>query len=128
MDDRALLKLAEDAMERAYAPYSGYRVGACLLAKDGRAFIGFNVENASYSLSICAERGAMMHALIAGARDFEAVAVVAEKSPPWPCGACRQMLNEFAPKIRVIVMQSGREPLALSLDKLLPHAFGPGSL
>ena len=127
-NDKALLKLAMDAMERAYAPYSGYRVGACLLAGDGRTFMGCNVENAAYGQSICAERGALMNALAAGAREFEAIAVTAEKSQPWPCGACRQMLNEFAPQLRVTVMQAGYEPLTTVLDALLPHAFGPGNL
>ena len=128
MDDRALLKLAEQAMGRAYAPYSGYRVGACLLASDGRVFMGCNVENAAFGLTICAERGALMNALVAGAREFDAIAVTAAKSPPWPCGACRQTLNEFAPALRVIVRQSGQEPQSMPLDALLPHAFGPGSL
>lgn len=92
----ALLKLADDAAREAYCPYSKYRVGAALLAADGRTFCGCNVENASYGLTLCAERAAFAAAVAAGRRRFLAVAVVAAgPAMPYPCGACRQVMAEF---------------------------------
>lgn len=125
--DQTLLALAQKARERSYSPYSGYAVGAALLCADGRIFQGCNVENASFGLTNCAERTAMFKAISEGAEEFTAIAIAAEGSAPWPCGACRQVLNEFAPGIRVIVTWDGQIAEA-SLDQLLPHGFGPKSL
>jgi len=127
ISDEALLALAVSARERSYSPYSGYAVGAALLCADGRVFQGCNIENASFGLTNCAERTAMFKAISEGADEFVAIAIAAEKSAPWPCGACRQVLNEFAPDIRVLVTWDGNVDEA-PLSELLPHGFGPKSL
>lgn len=126
--DEELLRRAREALKNAYAPYSRYRVGACILAADGRMFCGCNVENASYGLTICAERGAVMAAVASGAREFERIAIVSEGSLPWPCGACRQVLREFAPDIEVLVQDSEGNTHRATLSELLPMSFGPESL
>lgn len=127
ISDETLLSLAIAARERSYSPYSGYAVGAALLCADGRVFQGCNIENASFGLTNCAERTAMFKAISEGATEFTAIAIAAEKSAPWPCGACRQVLNEFAPNIRVLVTWDGHVEEA-PLSQLLPHGFGPKSL
>ena len=127
VSDETLLALARKAMERSYSPYSNYAVGAALLCADGRVFQGCNIENASFGLTNCAERTAMFKAISEGAQEFTAIAIAASGSAPWPCGACRQVLNEFAPGIRVIVTWDGNVD-EMSLDQLLPHGFGPKSL
>lgn len=127
VSDETLLALAINARERSYSPYSGYAVGAALLCADGRVFQGCNIENASFGLTNCAERTAMFKAISEGASEFTTIAIAAEKSAPWPCGACRQVLNEFAPDIRVIVTWDGHVDEA-ALSQLLPHGFGPKSL
>lgn len=127
VSDETLLALARKAMERSYSPYSHYAVGAALLCADGRVFQGCNIENASFGLTNCAERTAMFKAISEGAEEFTAIAIAASGSAPWPCGACRQVLNEFAPGIRVIVTWDGNVD-EMSLDQLLPHGFGPKSL
>lgn len=127
ISDETLLALAVSARERSYSPYSGYAVGAALLAADGRVFQGCNIENASFGLTNCAERTAMFKAISEGATEFTAIAISAETSAPWPCGACRQVLNEFAPGIRVLVTWGGHVEEA-PLSELLPHGFGPKSL
>ena len=133
MNDNELLALAREAMDSAYVPYSNYAVGACLLAEDGRVFAGCNVENASYGATICAERTAVVKAVSEGARRFAAIAVAARGSAPYPCGICRQILNEFGPKMRVLVTWDGAHVEKTmvektTLDALLPHSFGPESL
>ena len=96
--DAELLALARLAMENSYSPYSHYAVGAALLSADGRVFQGCNIENASFGLTNCAERTALFKAVSEGARDFTAIAIASNGSAPYPCGACRQALNEFAPQ------------------------------
>ena len=127
VSDQMLLALAREAMKRSYSPYSHYPVGAALLSADGRVFQGCNIENASFGLTNCAERTAMFKAVSEGATEFTAVAIASEKSAPWPCGACRQVLNEFAPGIRVLVTWD-RHVDEAPLSRLLPHGFGPASL
>jgi cytidine deaminase len=116
-------------MARAYSPYSRVRVGAALRAADGRVFAGCNVENASYGLTLCAERCAVARAVADGARRFTAIAIVSDAPGTlMPCGACRQTLHEFAPRLRVLLggpRVSGRET---TLPALLPDAFGPRDL
>ncbi len=125
--DDTLLALAREAMKRSYSPYSHYPVGAALLCADGRIFQGCNIENASFGLTNCAERTAMFKAISEGAMEFTAIAIASKGSAPWPCGACRQVLNEFAPGIRVLVTWDGGQD-EMSLNELLPHGFGPNSL
>ena len=123
-----LLALARLAMENSYCPYSHYAVGAALLSADGRVFQGCNIENASFGLTNCAERTALFKAVSEGARDFTAIAIASNGSAPYPCGACRQALNEFAPGLRVLVTWGEGEVDETTLSALLPHGFGPKDL
>ncbi len=119
-----LMDAARDAMTRAYAPYSGFPVGAAVLADDGATFLGVNVENASYPLAVCAERTAVGTAVAAGARRLLAVAVASRGEPPaTPCGACRQVLAEFNPRLVVVVGGPSGPWTRYTLDQLLPHPF-----
>jgi len=123
-----LIASAKMAQKAAYAPYSKFKVGAALLGKSGRIFTGCNVENVSYGLACCAERNAVFKALSEGEREFRAIAIVSDSPEPTaPCGACRQVLNEFAPDISVI-MPGKKRTIKTTLKKLLPFAFGPKSL
>ena len=128
MNDLELYKIAEDARKNAYAPFSGFRVGAALLTGDGKVFTGVNVENSSYGATICAERTAFVKAISEGERDFAAIAISAGDIPSLPCGICRQFMYEFEPKIRIITgpLREG-EPdgglKAQSLEQLLPEGF-----
>jgi cytidine deaminase len=122
------LREARAAMDRAYAPYSGFAVGAAVIA-NGQIFTGQNIENASYPVSVCAERNAVGRMIDAGERRIDAVAVVtAAESPTPPCGACRQVLWEFGPETLVVAETTGGERLAWALEDLLPSAFGPNDL
>ncbi|NCO65301.1 cytidine deaminase [Candidatus Aquicultor secundus] len=125
MDDTELIQAAiTEARQNAYAPYSGFRVGAALLCEDGRVFLGANVENAVYGLTMCAERVAVANAVTAGCRSFEALAVVADGPTPCPvCGACRQVLAEFGPETRIIMANIAGEVKKAKLKDLLPTAF-----
>ena len=126
VSDEELIAKAKEAMQFSYSPYSKYKVGACLLSADGMLFTGCNIENASYGATNCAERTALFKAVSEGAREFVAIAIAAEKSLPWPCGICRQALNEFAPTLRVIVACGDQRDEA-NLQELLPHSFGPST-
>lgn len=121
-----LVRAAARARHDAVAPYSKFRVGAALLAKSGEIIAGANVESASYGLTCCAERVALFKALTSGQRDFVAVAVVARiKGGPMPCGACRQLLAEYAPKATIYVADSRalEQVRRFSVRELLPQAF-----
>ena len=124
IDREALLDEARRARRRAHAPYSRFKVGAALLTRDGNVIHGCNVENASYGLTICAERNAVFQAVALGLEGFTAIAIVtkAGKSAS-PCGACRQVLHEFAPKMRVIWRDAGGRLIDRTVDQLLPNAF-----
>lgn len=118
---------ARSAREDAYAPYSKFKVGAALLGVSGRVYRGANVENASYGLTICAERAAVAQAVSSGERKFTAIAVFAGGKPISPCGACRQVLLEFAPNLSVVMVSAGRT-VTVPLSRLLPAAFSRSSL
>lgn len=123
-----LVQSAIDAQKKAYAPYSRYNVGAALLTKSAKIYSGCNIENASYGLCNCAERTAMFKAVSEGELEFEAIAVVT-KDGGMPCGACRQVLNEFNPKMIVIAAdEQGVIHYEGTLEQLLPHAFGPANI
>jgi len=130
MTDDELVALAAQARRHAYAPYSHFAVGAALLAQSGRVYSGTNVENASYGLAVCAERVAVWKAVAAGERAFTAIAVVTENGVS-PCGACRQVLAEFAgdPRtLRLIVADAQGHRRTFTLAELLPEAFTPEHL
>jgi cytidine deaminase len=116
-----LIAAARTARDRAYAPYSSFQVGAALRSLDGQVFSGCNVENVSYGLTICAERAAIGAAVTQGVREFSDLALIADsKEPIVPCGACRQVLAEFSPNVRIISSTLEGETAVFTLDKLFP--------
>jgi cytidine deaminase len=127
MKTEGLLEAAAKAARKAYATYSGYKVGAALLCADGDVFTGCNVENASYGLTVCAERTAIFTAIAAGRRDFVAMAIVADgDSMPYPCGACRQVLAEFCrEEFSIYIAKAAvlEDYEVVCLAALLPHQF-----
>jgi len=125
---QSLINLANEARQRAYAPYSKYRVGAALRTKSGRIFTGVNIENAAYPTSICAERTAVFKAVSEGEREFELIAVVTDNGGS-PCGGCRQVLAEFGLDT-VVLIADGKGHLVkqTSVGELLPEAFTPQKL
>lgn len=122
MDPQALIEAAKKARGNAYAPHSGYHVGAAALGGSGRIFTGCNVENTSYGLTVCAERVAILKAISEGEREIAALAVATENGAT-PCGACRQVLYEFGPTARVLLSGSDGTQKEMALDDLLPDAF-----
>ena len=125
----ALLEHATAAMQRAYAPYSGFKVGAALLGSDGSITEGCNVENAAYPAGICAERVAVAAAVTRGVRTFATLVIVTEAEVPTPpCGMCRQVLVEFAPQLEVISVTRRGAQAKWSMSELLPAAFTPTSM
>ncbi|MBN9120791.1 MAG: cytidine deaminase [Planctomycetes bacterium] len=131
-DQKTLDEMAERARavgRNAYIPYSRFRVGAVVLTDDGQMFDGCNVENASYGLTICAERNAIFHMVARGKRKITAVVVCTPTpTPAAPCGACRQVINEFGPDALVVSACDGPDVLKKRLSELLPDAFGPANL
>lgn len=124
MTDRKLVALAKEAMQNAYVPYSHFKVGAALLAKDGTVFKGCNIENASYGATNCAERTAIFKAVSEGYREFEKIAVVASSGDyASPCGICRQVLFEFLPDGKVILDSEEKGMVTYSVRELLPCGF-----
>lgn len=129
MTPEQLIALAKEAMTHAYVPYSGYQVGAALLTADGRVYQGCNIENASYTPTICAERTAFFKAVYDGARDFTAIAVVGGKGGVVtgyfpPCGVCRQVMREFCRDDFMIYMAGQDDTyLAKTLAEILPYSF-----
>jgi cytidine deaminase len=127
--DEDLIKVAALQRQRAHAPYSKYKVGAAIRTKRNKVHTGANIENASYGLTICAERTAVFAAVNAGDREFDAVAIVIDDERlPTPCGACRQVLAEFAPTMRVILATTGGLRKVTTLAELLPDPFLPENL
>lgn len=129
LDEVALLAAAREAYRNSYSPYSGVRVGAALLDEQGRVHLGCNVENASFGLTICAERSAVQRAVGEGVTRFVAIAIATDREHLLPpCGACRQVMTEFAPDLRVLSVGAVGEAASWTLPELLPAAFRPGDL
>jgi cytidine deaminase len=127
--DEELVRVASLARQRAHAPYSKYKVGAAIRTKRNKVHSGANVENASYGLTVCAERTAAFAAVNAGDAAFDAIAIVIDDERlPTPCGACRQVLAEFSPEMRVILATAGGKRKVTTLGELLPDPFLPGNL
>jgi cytidine deaminase len=127
--DEELVRVASLARQRAHAPYSKYKVGAAIRTKRNKVHSGANVENASYGLTVCAERTAAFAAVNAGDAAFDAIAIVIDDERlPTPCGACRQVLAEFAPEMRVILATAGGKRKVTTLGELLPDPFLPENL
>ncbi len=124
--DEELVRVASLARQRAYAPYSKYKVGAAIRTKRNKVHSGANVENASYGLTVCAERTAAFAAVTSGDTAFDAIAIVIDDERlPTPCGACRQVLAEFSPDMRVILATAGGKRKVTTLRELLPDPFLP---
>ncbi len=125
----ALVEEALRARDKAYAPYSRFRVGAGLLCEDGTVIPGCNVENASYGLCVCAERSAVSTAVTSGRRAFRAIAIATASTPPSPpCGMCRQVLAEFAPGLEIVLVNPAGARVRTTLKKLFPGSFTPALL
>ncbi len=128
MTNKELMKLAIKARENAYSKYSSFSVGAALLTKSGKVFIGCNVENAAFSPTCCAERTAFFSAITAGERDFSAIAVCGgnvgeSRIKCMPCGVCRQVMSEFCNEDFKIIIEDGEDLSELTLGELLPFSF-----
>ncbi len=129
MTDQELVELAFTMLDRSYSPYSHFPVGAALEGADGSVYTGCNVENAAYGSCICAERTALVKAVSEGCRSFRRLAVVGNSTDfCWPCGACRQMLYEFAPDLEILAANKERKFVKYTLRQLLPQGFGPDTL
>lgn len=129
MTDQELVELAFTMLDRSYAPYSNFPVGAALEGSDGVVYTGCNVENAAYGSCICAERTALVKAVSEGCRSFRRLAVVGNSADfCWPCGACRQMLYEFAPDLEILAANKDHQFVKYTLRQLLPCGFGPEAL
>ena len=129
MENKELAKIAVDAKTNAIPLYSKFKVGAALLSEDGKVFTGGNIESSSYSLTICAERVALFKALSEGERKFKAIAIASD-APDFcaPCGACRQVLNDFCEDIDIILINHKNELKIFKLNELLPFPFGDADL
>ena len=124
MTDRELYETALSMTEKAYAPFSGFKVGAALLAENGKVFTGVNVENSSLGGTICAERTAFVKAISEGVYDFKKIAVVSEEGEVWPCGICRQFMKEFCDDDFKIITGSGADSLHIfTMAEVLPEGF-----
>ena len=125
MTDRKLISMAADVMANSYSPYSRFKVGAAVECTDGAVFTGCNIENAAFGVTMCAEAAAIASAVSSGQRAFKRIAIISDGNAYcFPCGVCRQMLNEFAPEIEVLCARSDGRYVSYALTSLLPMAFG----
>jgi len=129
MEDKLLIKIAMEAREKSYSPYSKFKVGAAVYTKSGKIFTGCNIESASYSPTICAERVAISKCISEGYKDIEKIAVVgSDKSISFPCGVCRQFILEFGKDIKVICAKNLDNYKTFTINELMPNSFGPEDL
>lgn len=126
---KKLIKEAEKARKRAYTPYSKFKVGAAILTSDGKIFTGCNIENASFGLTVCAERVAILKAISEGSTEFESIAIIGNTDQPCsPCGACRQVVSEFGENIKLIMSNLKGDIKIKKIGELLPEAFSKNDL
>ena len=125
---KELIKKAIEARENAYVPYSNFRVGAALITESGKIYTGCNIESASYTPTICAERTAIFKAVSEGERSIKMIAITGTGEWTYPCGVCRQVIREFGKNAEIIIVKNENEYREYSLDELLPHSFGPEDL
>lgn len=128
MNKKELIRKALEAQQKAYVPYSNFKVGAALLTEDGEVFTGCNIEIASYSPTICAERTAIFKAVSEGHKTIKTIAIVGDSNYTYPCGVCRQVIREFGKNATIIVANSEENYREYKLDELLPYSFGPEDL
>jgi len=125
MTDRKLIEMAHEVMANSYTPYSRFKVGAAVECADGAVFTGCNIENAAFGATMCAEAVAVAGAVTAGRRSFKRIAIISEGGAySFPCGACRQLLNEFSPELEVLCARADGRYVSYPLSSLLPMAFG----
>jgi len=125
MTDRKIIEMAAEAMKHSYSPYSRFKVGAAVESSDGLVFTGCNIENPAFGTTICAEVAAVSAAVSAGKRSFKRIAVISDGSAYcFPCGSCRQLLNEFSPDVEILCTRSDGRYVSYPLSALLPMAFG----
>lgn len=124
LTDNELVSLAKKELRNSYSPYSGFKVAAALITKSGKVYTGANIENSSYSATVCAERVAIFKAISNGERGFEAIAIVCEKGDfCYPCGVCRQVMSEFCDESFRIILEGNNIIKSHTLEELLPHSF-----
>ena len=128
MEISELIEMAFNAKSNAYVPYSKFKVGAAVLMEDGSIYTGCNIESASYSPTICAERTAIFQAVSEGKKAIKAIAIVGDGEFTYPCGVCRQVIREFGRDAKVVIAKSENEYREYTLNELLPHSFGPEDL
>lgn len=128
MNDKKLIQEALKAKEKAHVPYSGFHVGAAVLMEGDEVFSGCNIEIASYSPTICAERTAIFKAVSEGKKKIKKIAIVGDSEHTYPCGVCRQVIREFGKDAQVIIANNEEDYLVYKLEELLPHSFGPEDL
>ena len=129
MTDRKLISIAADAMENAYTPYSGFKVGAAIECIEGPVFAGCNIENAAYGVTMCAEASAVAVAVSAGCRQFKRIAIISEgASYCFPCGKCRQLLYEFSPDMELLCVRADGRYVSYTLTALFPMPFNNENL
>lgn len=128
MKNSELIKKAMEAKEKSYSPYSKFGVGAALLTEDGKVYTGCNIEIASYSPTLCAERTAIFKAISEGSHNVKKIAIVGDANPTYPCGVCRQVIREFGKDAEIIIGNSPNDYNIYTIDDLLPHSFGPEDL
>lgn len=128
MDEKTLIKKALEVKEKAYVPYSNFHVGAAILTEDEKLYSGCNIEIASYSPTICAERTAIFKAVSEGSKKIKKIAIVGDGGFTYPCGVCRQVIREFGKDAKIIIAKSEDEYKEYTLEDLLPYSFGPEDL
>lgn len=133
MDSEKLVEIASNVMKKAYTPYSHFKVGAALLCSDGTVYEGCNIENASYTPTVCAERVAFFSAVRDGQRNFSKIAIVGGhdgvlSSYAYPCGVCRQVMREFCDGNFIVILYDGAKLVEYTLDEIMPHSFTPKDL